>query len=533
MLAPTSARRSLVPLLLLAACSSEQPTSAPPDANGQPFSAGALSGITEGAVSPAVVSNGAGALVTGIAGHFTRLGYREPGGSNAPFIYFLMNSPTRPHIYRMTTAGTALQQLTFDTLGQSYAGASPDGSRVLYFQWDGSFAHSSFTYAYLMESNGSGKISHFADLDVSDVPAWTPDGDSVVYSVGTIEPGTAGLYIRAVATGGGRQLTADDGDRNPTVGLVRGERSVVFSRNGRLMQLILATGDTLPYFTLAESYLGLPQLSRDNHKLSYWLIRAGGSRELHFMPTDFPNSAGLLASFTDPDSTRFIPIYADWLPDGSGVVASLPSETDPANHQLYSIDTLGSRRLITTLTQPLLQGFSVAPAAGALLRSLIGPGAALGATASGILFGQGSGGTLTAVLAFQAGDSAAPVITASTGLNSTSPVLSFSITATQLTGLSFLNGVAGTPTVVIDAPSGSQASGAIVTFDAVNGQVALVLPYTLAPGEAPPTVEDNGSERVFHGHFLAAFGPDGRAGGEGGISAVRLDPRTRAIRFTH
>jgi hypothetical protein len=118
-------------------------------------------------------------------------------------------------------------------------------------------------------------------------------------------------------------------------------------------------------------------------------------------------------------------------------------------------------------------------------------------------------------------------LTAETGLNSNAPVLSMSLSADRLTSLAFANDPTGSVTQVIDSTSG--ATGALITFDATTGSVALILPFALTPGDQAPTVRDEGTSRVFRGHFLAVIGADG-VRRPGPAAEVVFDHSSRMIR---
>src|SRR5262249_33074666 len=68
---------------------------------------------------------------------------------------------------------------------------------------------------------------------------------------------------------------------------------------------------------------------------------------------------------------------------------------------------------------------------------LIGDSAALGTDASGVIFGQGAGGAVRSIVAFKAAPQRNIKLETGTGLNSSAPVLTYSLRADRLTSLKF------------------------------------------------------------------------------------------------
>lgn len=509
---------SFVLLALLTSCGTDNQPTAPRDSFAVPFSAGELSGSTLGALGAPVTTSGPGALITGIPGQFTSLSYRGPGGATiSPYIYFAMGQPATgasANIWRIGINGAGIQRLTSDTQQKLYPSISPDGRQVVFFQTIAELGHAPLQDIIRIQSDGSGRSKIGTSIDSRDPVAWTPRADSFYFYQN--DPFSVGIWRQANSMVTAELLT-DQAEGPPSLGVLGGMPTMMFGFRGRLMQMNLLTRDTTVFFANPAAALSQPKLSPDGRRLLFFQqdsgVVTGAPYQLRVANTASPATSKLLATIS-LDGLTGIP-SATWALDGRHLIATLQPGPN-LFAQLYELDADATgnatgvpRRLITTLAGTLFPGVSVGPAASAQNRLLIGPGAPLGESASGIVFGQREGGVLASVVAFGGASPDSVELTAETGLNSNAPVLSVSLRADRLTSLAFTNDPAGPVTQVTD--SSSSATGALITFDAATGAVALVLPFTLTRGDETPTVRDEGTSRVFHGHFLAVIGADGVA----------------------
>lgn len=477
---------------LLASCSSSEPTTSPtPNDEGTPFHSGQLSGITNGPVGAAVTTTSAGATVTGLVGRFTSLVFEgESGGGGTPpgrtTVYYDDRRDTEQfsHIWRANLDGSDARQLTFDSLQESPA-FDPASHRIAYRERSGGTNTETFTAVRTLDEATGDTATLVTTTCMRDKLEWSPAGN-VIYDVGcdasVWETGVGKIFVypdnhfTVVNSAAGQfALIA----KWPLVGA---NWSGLFKVNypGRDTTSLLVSD--------SNNSFSDPAVTRNApFRLAYWRWTAPD--------TVWKLNLGLLS---DPANTRVIataPFHTvledrvpclTWTPDGTQLVLRLQLGADSS--ELRLMDTLGhlGGRLLPQAVRPGCPSFGVSDSGGssgggtAAPVTLIGDSGLLGRTASGIIVSQGPGGTLRAVVAFRAAGRRSVRLETGTGLNSTAPTLTYTLRADRLTGLAYTALPADSAIIAVDSASSAQANGALITFNASDGTVALVLPFSTA-----------------------------------------------------
>ena len=258
-----------------------------------------------------------------------------------------------------------------------------------------------------------------------------------------------------------------------------------------------------------------PAFSPDGSKIAFTSFRDGND-EIYVMNANGSNQTRL----TNNTSFDGEPAFS---PDGSKI--AFTSGRD-GNSVIYVMNANGANqtRLINNTTS------DSGPAWSPILtkRVLVGTGGLLGTTAAGFLFAQ-KGKSIPAIVTFNATTSSGTRVSAQTTGSANGPNLVFEVTAADsLTSLRYVNGASSVATSAIGASGAvSSATGALVSFDAADGTVTSVLPYSAnrtapSPGD---TVRD-GSALVYRRRFLGVWDGPGRNLAPGGAQEVRIDAST-------
>lgn len=529
---------AVVALAAMIGCSpTEKASTLSPAETDTPFQSGQLSGTTAGQVSSPVTTTGSGATVTGLAGRFTSLTFRPSGGSGGdPLgstpLFFTAVAPAdnQTHVWRINFDGTGARQLTFGGVEFSPA-ADPVSQRVAFWKLTDESPSRSFYSIFSMSPDGSDTTLVFGPQDcIGSKLDWSPAGN-VVYDVGcdasVWETSVGKIFVFpdrrfSVVNSSVGQFTLVA--RPPLFPGFAGGIFKVNYPNRDTTTLIL--GDTTTDF--AE-----PVVSRTApFRLAYWK---------HSAPdTAWRLNVGLLSDPTNTRVIRTVP-YAGWpclawAPDGNNLLIVDTAIASPT--QIVMLDTLGNvGRQITHQDN----GGAGCPSVGspdsgsgnAESVVLIGESGLFGSTASGLIVSQGSGGALQGVVAFRGTPQRSVKLESGTGLNSTGPALTFSLKADRLNALAFTGFPASDSAFqVVDSTATPVATGALITFDAASGAVALILPFSTASVSQAPIVSDAGDSRTFRGTFLAAYDRRGRNLAPNGAAQAVLDLRTGVVRVS-
>jgi TolB protein len=476
------------------------------------LSIGPFTTRTTSTLSAPVTAAGSGAVVTGVAGGtISSLVLNNPSPTLADTqIAFISNRSGHNQIYVMNQDGTNQTQLYTENADDTEPAWSPDGS----------------TFAYSSTRNGGGAVhqlcqGHEDMFAADDGPSWSPDGKKIAF-----ECNQGGIYqIYVLPSNAAKQvlppsLTSEaSGAFNPSWS-PDGSKIAYFVNNSGQDEIKTMNADGSNQTPLTVPPSGSndqnPHWSPDGTKIAFsrqtnnqwqvWVINADGSN-LNQLTTNGNN------------------LVDSWSPDGSKIVFS--SDQDGLG-QGYTMNADGSSQ--TRLTYEAFSDSSFAWSPFVRKKTLVGTGSRLGASASGFLFGQ-SGNDVTSLVVFNATTPSTAVVSAQTGIAPGIPNIVFSVSADSLKALSYVNGMSLLPVTVIgNGGSAASATGALVSFNAANGQVSAMLPYTetKAVGNAP-TVTTQGSVRILRGHFLGVWDSAGKNQAVNGASDVRIAGSTEAI----
>lgn len=528
-------------LATLAACSSsDHGTSPDPGTESTPFNAGQLSGNTVGPMVGPFTTTGVGATVTGLVGRFTRLAYEPPGGGStqpiagAPVYFDAPDSgvTARAHLWRINFDGTGLRQLTFDS-ADSWPGADPSSGRVAFWRKipDRLAPPDSSFFLYTMKPDGSDTARVRGPECSAGRVDWLPNGNLVFDSPcsGNIVENTFGEIFSGPRNGFSAVISdfgkfvmiaaAPDPPARPASKILR------INYPGRDTSTLLESGAPMifaePVATNATPFR-LAFWSRTDPD-TLWKLHVG----FLSVPAGAPPVGGI---------RRPAPLCSAWGPDGNTLILRDAGQGGPA--QLFLVDTLGHiGRQLTHLPNgvgcPSAGPPDSAGSPGGDRVVLVGESGIFGATASGLIFSQGAGGALRAVVAFRAGNQRSVRLETGTGLNSTAPVLTYTLQADRLKALAYLTLPGGDSVVqAVDSAEAPAATGAFISFDATSGAVALVLPFSSAGSSAATALTDAGGIRTFTGPFLAAYDRNGHNLAPGGAARAELDLRAGTVRVT-
>jgi hypothetical protein len=477
--------------------------------------------------------------MTGLVGTFTSLSAGSTSAGSRATVYFGVqgNRQFNETIWRIQTDGTGEQRINpDDTTRQLFPSISPSGRRLLFWQ-----AGPGNPGTLLMEQLADGTKRQLTVETFGFAPvAWTPNELSVIYPE-ISESGPATNLIRQFQLDNStkRDLVPDHpGDVLPqlTTGTVHGNPVVIYINDRRGLNLIdLNTGLDTAFFNPPDSdRVNSVDLSRDGRKLVLVLTHAISATDFRSllrvidvqhpeMPTNslftFPGGGSLTFGNT-----------ARWLPDGSGFIVTAVGP--PSGYQLHLLDASGHEvRQLTTLPLGVAPGgYTLGPTLSAASQVLIGEDGLLGSSASGIIVGQGQSGGLTTIVGFHSDRPRSVTLKANTGLNSTGPALTFTLTADQLRTLRFINSPPGGAVTTVTDSSSAPIGGAMINFDAANGAVTLVLPFAAGTG-SPTMVSESGGTRIFRGNFVGAWQSRTNLAPQG-ASEVRLESASGKVEVT-
>jgi hypothetical protein len=465
-----------------------------PSSSELPFRSGALSGATSGRVSATQTTSGPGVTLTGLVGNFTRLSYHN-GDPELPTVYFSGQPESDPiHLWRVNLDGTGLEELTHDTSESANPSIAPSGNRLLFWQLSGRTPFVANTWLSELEP-GQTVRQLFLEVDGLTPPLWSADERSVMYSQNISGPTRVSRLVRLNLETLQKQTLLEDPNGNfldETSAVVDGNPLLIFQVTDSFYQLYLATLTSTLYHRSGDPAVGLshPRLSHDGERIMYWAgpanLHGPASAELRIGSPAHPETAHPILTLQNQGYPG--PYDARWLVDGSGIVALLPQENTTVS-QLYLLDTTGAiLRQLTSLGAGIGHGYSIGPAGTGGTVTLVGDDGILGTSSSGIIFGQGSSGGVSSVVSFTSSRPHSVELKAETGLNSSAPVLTYTLRADRLEGLRYVNNPVNDTAVTVVDSTMSPVGGAVITFDAATGRVAVILPFaatTLISGSSP------------------------------------------------
>jgi hypothetical protein len=264
-----------------------------------------------------------------------------------------------------------------------------------------------------------------------------------------------------------------------------------------------------------------PTFSPDGGKIAFSLRPAG----LNLSRIIVMNSNG--TNQTVVTNTTFFDLTPTFSPDGSKI--AFTSNRDGPGIGDFAIFVMNANG-----TNPVrmtnLGSDNSSPAWSPFLsrRVLVGSEGVLGTSAAGFLFAQ-KGKSIRSVVTFDATTRSDTRVSARTPDAASGPNLVFEVTAADsLTSLRYLIGASPAAVTVI-GPTGAvtSATNALVSFDASDGAVTSVLPFTANRAAVPPADPiRSGGELIYRRSFLGVWDRSGRNLAPGGASEVHIDART-------
>jgi TolB protein len=470
--------------------------------------------------------SGQGAVVTGVAGGTVSslslaAPAATPGNSAAILALTRIAFDRAGEVYQIGENGTAPGALTTSVPTYYNPTApewSPDGAKIAFMRYDPTINHFQI---YTMAANGGGvtRISNGTGDD--QFPSWSPDGAKIVFQRSDTVAGHIQIWV--MTAGGGSPHTVDDGttdDFQPSYS--PDGAKILFTRydtalhHRQIYTMAAAGGSPHNVLSWLTSYdLSSPTWSPDGTKIAF-SFQNGSNYHIYVVRADGMGNWQALTSATMND---FNP---SWSPDGTRV-AFERTDTSVSHSQIYVVnaDSTGVRRISDGQTDDRTPAWSPYVKA----RKFVGAGGVLGTTASGFLVGQ-QGKAVTSLVVFNAATPNAAHLDAQDATAPYTPNLVFTVSGDLLNALVYVNGVSGPPTTVLSA--GATATGAVVSFDAIDGTVTGVFPYTAnrAAAHDRPAPARSGDTLVYRASFLGVWDGSGRNRSPGGATEVQIDGRT-------
>lgn len=480
-----------------------------------------------GTAQPPVTLGGSGSVITGVAGAtFSSIVLNSSSANLAQTkIAFASNVSGDGEIWTMNVDGGAQTNLTKYPGDDTSPSWSPDGTQIVF-----SSDRLGPYRLYTMNSDGSNQVRHTTGAyEVNDAdPSWSPDGNWIAFSSNRLD-GNFSIYKMLLADGSITRLTnGSTYDQGPAWS-PDGKRIAYSSDNGggtREIWLMDSDGSNKKQLTNSGGENLAPAWSPDGSRIAFESHR-DNTWEVYIMNAGGGNQKNLSRNSADD-------LWPAWSPDGSSIAfgSDRQDATTIYTTQLYlmSPDGLNQTKLPVVAT-----GNSQLPRFSPFVhkRTLLGTGGSVGAAAAGFLFGQ-NGDIVTSVVTFDTPTAtrSSARVAAQALTNPNQPNLIFTVTpADSLTSLAYTNDFFQKPTVVIGAGGDvTNASAALVSFNAAKGTVALVLPYNAnrSAGSAPIT-KTEGDVQVFQGSFVGAWDRAGKNCAKGGAREVRLNVKTGEI----
>ncbi|HEV8419868.1 MAG TPA: DPP IV N-terminal domain-containing protein [Actinomycetota bacterium] len=225
-------------------------------------------------------------------------------------------------IYVLNADGSDLTQLTHDPSSEDIDPAwSPDGEKIVFAKWsdDGT---SSGLYITGVDGNGQTRLTDSASLDSS--PAWFPDGSGILFKRDTM--GVTQLFLVNADGTGKRALEAPSGGYIGSLELSPDGRKLVFTRldpsfGQKNFDIFLANTDGTGEARLTETAVpeGAPTWSPDGTRIAF--VRAG---DIYTMAADGSDVRRLTDSGSDG--------WPAWqaLPSSTGTLVPSPQPTPSA-----------------------------------------------------------------------------------------------------------------------------------------------------------------------------------------------------------
>jgi len=346
--------------------------------------------------------------------------------------------------------------------GNVYAIAySPDGSKIAFTQQDASTFNSRI---WTMPAGGGSATGISSSADSCTNPVWSPDGSQLMFSR---QINASGAFSLAQCSNSGANLTTVLGS--------------------------LQSSSPIQACYVGNDLNDIVQTSVSSGTATFTRIEGGSQTKL------FSTNSGIGGVAGSPVGKMLL--YSDQGSNGGIYAMDLNSAT-PTAYKLIA----GNGYLQSPCWGPYITS-----------RTLIGAGGSFGASAGGFLYGAVNS-RIGSMVAVDATTRSSISIQPQSNSNPTQSLILATVTATDLTSLKYMNGISS-PVVTVFSGATTQASGALLSFDADTGSVVSVVAYSASL--ARPT---NGG--LFTGKIIGAWDATGKNIAPSGATRVNFDVRS-------
>ncbi len=243
------------------------------------------------------------------------------------------------NIFIMNTDGSERTQITRFTEEDgdvAWPSWSPDGKRILYAMYKGETAN-----LYIINSDGSGRITVPDEADFQDTPCWSPAGTEVAYT--TVAPDGERNIIKVVKVDGSGQYVVEDKERGlgyQTWSPVEPLFALEFSLGGPpdIYTMSALDGSNRTRLTNDSKLDEWPAFSRDGKKIA-WAHGIEGDKDIWVMNVDGTNKRKVTNDIAIGDA------YPSFSTDGSQIVFTSGMEGGPASIYVSNIDATGLTKI--------------------------------------------------------------------------------------------------------------------------------------------------------------------------------------------
>jgi len=347
--------------------------------------------------------------------------------------------------------------------GNVYAIAySPDGSKIAFTQQDSSTFNSRI---WTMPAGGGSATGISSAADNCTNPVWSPDGSQLMFSR---QINASGTFSLAECTNSGANMTTVLGS--------------------------LQSSSPVQACFVGNDPNDIVQTSVSSGTATFTRIEGGAQTKL------FSTNSGIGGVTGSPVGKMIL--YSDQGSNG-GIYAMDLDSSAPTAYKLIA----GNGYLQSPCWGPYITS-----------RTLIGAGGSFGASAGGFLYGAVNS-RIGSMVAVDATTRSSISIQPQSNSNPTQSLILATVTATDMTSLKYMNGISS-PVVTVFSGATTQATGALLSFDADTGSVVSVVSYTASL--ARPTKGGG----VFTGKIIGAWDANGKNIAPSGATRVNFDVKS-------